>query len=93
MWRYVSVLGLVLLAAVFVQTQAGTATPAHAALVQLQDCLELNVAHQMVSQGEGLSFGAVGRALGIGFLSILFFVPAALLAELLSGGGDEHTAA
>ncbi|QFU75094.1 hypothetical protein EY643_05215 [Halioglobus maricola] len=93
MWRYLSVFVLLLAAVVFLQSQAGQVAPGHVALVQLQDCLELNLTHQMAGQGEGLSLSGIARALGIGILSILFFVPAALLAELLSGGGDDRTAA
>ena len=92
MWRYISVFFLIGLAVVIVHSQAGQVAPAHVALVQLQDCLELNAAQPMAGQGEGLSFNALGRALMIGCLSILLFVPAALLAEYFSDGSDDHTA-
>lgn len=93
MWRYLWVMAGLLLALLLLQQQPGQDAPAQVALVQLQDCLELNAAHRAAPQGEGLSLMALGRALGIGILSMVFFVPAALLTEYLSDRRQERGAA
>lgn len=91
----VAVLGLAMLLTVAWLVPAERVGPkgVSAALVQVQDCLELNGARlsrmQPGQSGADSSFTlrALGTTLAIGVLSILFCAPAALAAEYLSRRG------
>jgi hypothetical protein len=65
---------------------------ANAELVQVQDCLDLRASHTIssptVGAEPGLSFRGLGATLGIGLMTLMFFVPAALLSEALMRRGD-----
>lgn len=88
---------LVIVASVLVRADGDPARPTNAALIQIEDCLDLRVAQAPAMQppgsDSGLSLRGLAGMLGIGALTIMFFVPAALLSELLMRRGKtpEHT--
>ena len=104
MYRFILLLSLIVVIAVWVKAEGEPVRSVNAALVQVDDCLDLRIPREPVSltpvggQGAaagGLSVRGIGATLGIGLLTIMFFVPAALLSELLmrrggrSGASDE----
>ena len=91
MVRGLMLAALVVVASVLVRADGDAARPTNAALVQFEDCLDLKVARTPAmhssSTDNGLSLRGVVSMLGIGALTIMFFVPAALLSELLMRRG------
>jgi hypothetical protein len=93
MWRMLILVPVLAVAGVLARADGGQATPVSAALVQIQDCLDLPMANPAgfgleKSEAAGLSLRAIASTLGIGLLSILLFVPAALLSEFFIRRGD-----
>ncbi|TDG14890.1 hypothetical protein E2F43_01205 [Seongchinamella unica] len=97
MLRGMILVGLVVIASVLVRVDGDPARPASAALIQAGDCLDQRVtqtpAIQSPGSGSGLSVRGLAAMLGIGVLTIMFFLPAALLSELLMrrGKNPEHS--
>lgn len=94
MWRMLIFVPLLAVAAVMARQDVGQAAPVNAALMQIQDCLDLPARQAVVgiekNAAAGLSLRALGATLGIGLLSILLFVPAAFLSEFFIRRGDGH---
>ncbi len=96
MWRIAAVMLVLVFCGILVQADSGPQQVVNSALIQVQDCLELNqsvrAGHSPVNDtlDSGLTFGALFATLGIGLLSILFFVPAALVAECIIRRGDDN---
>ncbi|RLQ23865.1 hypothetical protein DWB85_01555 [Seongchinamella sediminis] len=84
-------LALVVVASVLVRADGDPARPTNAELVQIEDCLDLRIAQaparQSAAPDGGISLRGLAAMLGIGALTIMFFVPAALLSELLMRRG------
>lgn len=100
MWRTAIVILSLALAGVLAQADGRPQQAASAALVQVQEGLEeKQAASEMHPAGygnsaEGLTLRGLVATLGIGLLSILFFVPVALVAEyFIRRGGDHYTGA
>lgn len=100
MWRIVILVPVLLVAGVFARADVNTSATASAALVQIQDCLDLKLDQQASmpaitdhrGQGaNGLSLRGLASTLGIGLLTIICFVPAALLAEMLTRRDGQDT--
>ena len=96
MWRSLIVIGGLVMAVFLAQADGNSQRVVNAALVQVQDCLELNQAGSSArvlpgsnDTGEGLTLRSLFVTLGIGLLSILFFVPAALITEYVTRRGDD----
>ena len=95
MWRVLFLVGGLAFAGILAEAAGSPQQVVNAALVQVQDCLELNrtqgAAYLALDSGnrEGLTLRGLAATLGIGLLSILFFVPAALVAEYLIRRGDD----
>ena len=91
MLRGLMLAGLVIIASVLVRADGDPARPTNAALIQMEDCLDLRIAQAAspASSGpdSGLSLRGLVGMLAIGALTIMFFVPAALLSELLMRRG------
>ena len=87
MLRSILLLAVVVVASVLVRAEGDPSRPTNAALVQIEDCLDMRVTSapnlQAASPDKGLSVQGLGAMLGIGVLTMMFFVPAALLSELL----------
>lgn len=96
MLRIVILLTLVVVASVLVRADGDPVRPTNAALVQLEDCLDLRVAQAPAMENHsadgGISLRGLVAMLGIGALTIMFFVPAALLSELLMRRGQQPAA-
>ncbi len=96
MWRVLFLLGGLAFAVILAEAAGSPQQVVNAALVQVQDCLELNrtqgATYLALDSGnrEGLTLRGLMATLGIGLLSILFFVPAALVAEYLIRRGDDN---
>ena len=85
-------LPLVVIAGAFAQADGSVVGPINAGLIQIQGCLELQAAQcastEITQLGHvnrgmgGLSVQALVSTLGIGLLSLVCFVPTALLAEM-----------
>ncbi|MEP5567610.1 MAG: hypothetical protein ABJN62_07240 [Halioglobus sp.] len=71
-----------------------TARVTYMALAQIQNCLDLRVSQAItmppMGSGTGLSFRGLGAMLGVGMMTLLFFVPAALLSEMLMRRGENR---
>ena len=87
MLRIFILLTAVVAISVLVKAEGDPARVGNVALIQMQDCLDLRIpnASTLPAQpgAQGLSMKGLGAMLGIGALTIMFFVPAALLSELL----------
>lgn len=92
MIRKVILISLMVMASTAVKAEIDPAQVTYMALAQIQDCLDLGVSRAMtlpaVGAGSGLSFRGLGATLGVGVMTLLFFVPAALLSELLMRRDD-----
>ena len=96
MWRILILLMLMVSATLALRAENGSSQAVSAALVQVQDCLEISGTRLVpalageVGERAGLTLGSLLATLAIGCLSILFFVPAALVAEYVfrRAGGD-----
>lgn len=97
MWRALFVLGLLLAVAAVSGADINPSSQVNGALVQIQDCFDVQLGNAArvsgmyptdTAGGSGLSLRALAATLGIGLLSILFFVPAALLSEFFIRRGD-----
>ena len=92
MWRMLIFVPLLAVAAVIARPNVGPTAPVNAALMQIQDCLDLPAKQAVVgiekNAAAGLSLRALGATLGIGLLSILLFLPAAFLSEFFICRGD-----
>lgn len=96
MWRIVILLILMVSATLVLRAENGSSQAVNAALVQVQDCLEISgtrLVPALAGDGgdrAGLTLGSLLATLAIGCLSILFLVPAALVAEYFfrRAGGD-----
>ncbi len=96
MWRIFILLVVMVSATLALRAENGSSQAVNAALVQVQDCLEITgsrLATALPEEGEGrsgLTLGSLLATLVIGCLSIVFCVPAALVAEYFSrrDGGD-----
>ncbi len=87
MIRRLIVMSLMVLISAAANAEMDPTQVTHMALAQLQDCIDRPVAQVIglpeAGAGNGLSFRGLGATLGIGVMTLLFFVPAALLSELL----------
>lgn len=96
MWRSVLVIFALTLAGILAQADGRPQRAVSAALVQVQDCFEEKQALSSVqaqeggTSGEGLTLRGLFATLAIGLLSILFCVPAALIAEFVQRRSSEH---
>ncbi|MEH6585497.1 MAG: hypothetical protein V7720_03010 [Halioglobus sp.] len=92
MLRTIILLSLVVVGSVMVKAEVDPGRTVNAALVQIQDCLDMRVTRSVSIpapvSGSGLSVRGLGATLGIGLMTIMFFVPAALLSELLMNRGE-----
>ena len=92
MLRVCVVLCLVVAATVLVRAEGNPGRAANVALIQMEDCLDLRIpqvsASTVPSSAQGLSLQGLGAMLGIGALTIMFFVPAALLSEMFMRRGE-----
>ena len=97
MLRGFMLLVLVVVASVLVRADGDPARPTNAALVQMEDCLDLRVTRAPAMQprgpDSGISVQGLAAMLGIGALTSMVVVPAALLSELLMrrNRNSEHT--
>lgn len=94
MLRTIILISLVVVGSVMVKAEVDPGRTANAALMQLQDCLDMRVTRSVslpaVGSESGLSVRGLGATLGIGLMTIMFFVPAALLSELLMSRGESR---
>ena len=92
MLRLCVLLSLVVAATVLVRAEGTPGRVANVGLIQMEDCLDLRIpqvsASTMQSSKQGLSLQGLGAMLGIGALTIMFFVPAALLSEMFMRRGE-----
>ena len=94
MWRLVVLVVVMALATLMLRAEDGGSEVVNAALVQVQDCLDMGGNKRVAALGEGggdgpgLTLGSLFATLAIGCLSILFCVPAALVAEYFFRRGD-----
>ncbi|MEP4147441.1 MAG: hypothetical protein ABJL54_09490 [Halioglobus sp.] len=92
MIRNVILISLMVMASTAVKAEIDPSQVTYMALAQIQDCLDLGVSRVMtlpaMDARSGLSFRGLGATLGIGVMTLLFFVPAALLSELLMRRGE-----
>lgn len=101
MWRIVVLVVVMGSASLMLRAEGGGSGAVNAALVQVQHCLDMGGKKLVPGfPGEsgdrpGLTLGSLLATLAIGCLSILFCVPAALVAEYFfrRGGGDYPGAA
>ncbi len=99
MWRVAILACLMFTATLVLRAESGSPQVVNTALVQVQHCLELGGAKLApILPGEGgespgLTWRSLFATLAIGILSILFCVPAALVAEYLSRSGGNTTGA
>ena len=100
MWRTLIVITGLAAAVVLAQADGSSQQAVNAALVQVQDCLELNKLSSGAGldgsddSAKGLTLRGLAATLGIGLLSILFFVPAALVSEyVIRRGGEGYNGA
>ena len=97
MWRVALLFGLMVAVTLVLRAENGAPQAVNAALVQMQDCLELGgtrLAPMLPEEGgdrPGITLRSLFVTLGIGILSVLFCVPAALVAEYLSRSGGGNT--
>ena len=94
MIRNVILISLMILVSTAAQANIDPAQVTYMALAQIQDCLDLRVSQAMkmpgMGSGTGLSFRGLGATLGVGVMTLLFFVPAALLSEMLMRRGESR---
>jgi hypothetical protein len=94
MWRIVILLGMMVSTTLVLRAESGSSQAVNAALVQVQDCLEISGSRLVTAlpdeggERSGLTLRSLFVTLAIGCLSILFCVPAALVAEYFSRRGD-----
>lgn len=97
MWRVLVALGMLIAVAAVSGADINPSSQVNGALVQIQDCFDVQLGsaakvsgmyHTDTAGGPGLSLKTLAATLGIGLLSILFFVPAALLSEFFIRRGD-----
>ncbi len=87
MWRIVVLVVVMGATTLMLRAEGGGSEAVSAALVQVQDCLDMggkNLVPVLPEEGDnrpGLTLGSLFATLAIGCLSILFCVPAALVAE------------
>ena len=93
MFRVFILLSLIVIVSTVVKAEVDPGQVSSMALAQIQHCLDLRVtgvASMPVARNEiGLSFRGLGATLGIGLMTLLFFVPAALFSEFLMRRGEQ----
>ena len=92
MLRMIFLVALVFTSSLLLRAEINPAQTTSGALVQAQDCLDMPAPQVTAApsdvNAEGLSFRGLGATLGIGLMTVMFFVPAALVAELLMRRGE-----